>query len=164
MIIAFGPQEIGIGAKLFVERLEDVMVRTCKELGVNARAGRANEPGAWIGENKIGAVGVRISGGVASQGLSLNVCPTLSLYDHIIPCGISAKGVTSLERELGRGPSMDECFNTLIGYLKDLLGFDRVARVDGLTLQEVHERLQCPDSFFKLPSEQHVRGSDTPPS
>jgi lipoyl(octanoyl) transferase len=56
--------------------------------------------GVWVGDRKVGALGVRISGGVACHGIALNVSPDLSWYRHIVPCGIADAGVTSMQREL----------------------------------------------------------------
>lgn len=56
--------------------------------------------GVWVGERKIGAVGVRISQGVTSHGVALNVCTDLSLFAHIVPCGTPDKEVTSIHRQL----------------------------------------------------------------
>jgi lipoate-protein ligase B len=55
-----------------------------------------------VGDRKLGAVGVRITHGVSSHGLALNVAPDLSWFDAIVPCGQPDKAVTSLQHELGR--------------------------------------------------------------
>lgn len=55
----------------------------------------------WVGDNKIGAVGVRISEGVTSHGMALNINTNLVFYDYIVPCGNSDKGVTSMQQVLG---------------------------------------------------------------
>ncbi len=54
--------------------------------------------GVWVGEEKIGAIGVRVTRGVTMHGFALNVAADLSYYDKIIPCGIRGKGVTSMDR------------------------------------------------------------------
>lgn len=56
----------------------------------------------WVGERKLGAVGVRIVHGVSSHGLALNVAPELAWFDAIVPCGQHGRRVTSLAAELGR--------------------------------------------------------------
>jgi lipoate-protein ligase B len=58
--------------------------------------------GVWVGERKIGAVGVKISHGITYHGLALNVDTDLDYFASIVPCGIADKEVTSMERELRR--------------------------------------------------------------
>ena len=91
----------------YVRDLEEVMIRVCASLDLTA--GRvAGKSGAWIGDNKVGAVGVRISRWITSHGIALNVNPNLNYFSLIVPCGIADKGVTSLARELGREVSVEE--------------------------------------------------------
>ena len=91
----------------YVRDLEAAMIRLCA--GYDVVAGRiAGFSGAWVGDRKIGAIGVRISRWVTSHGLAFNVAPDLSYFDLIVPCGIADKGVTSLSLELGRPVSVDD--------------------------------------------------------
>ena len=91
----------------YVRDLEEVMIRVCASVGLTA--GRvAGKSGAWIGANKVGAIGVRISRWITSHGIALNVGPNLDYFSLIVPCGIADKGVTSLARELGREVSIEE--------------------------------------------------------
>ncbi|GMH11506.1 hypothetical protein Nepgr_013347 [Nepenthes gracilis] len=92
-------REMGIGARRYVEKLELVMIELASLYGVRAYSGRKGETGVWIGERKIGAIGVRIQSGITSHGLAFNIDPDLSYYKHIVPCGIPDKEVTSLRRE-----------------------------------------------------------------
>ncbi|VFQ79441.1 unnamed protein product [Cuscuta campestris] len=93
-------RDLGLGARKYVEKLELTMVELASEYGVKAMSGGSRgETGVWVGDRKIGAVGVRISSGVTSHGLAFNIDPDLSYFDHIVPCGISDKGVAFLKRE-----------------------------------------------------------------
>jgi lipoyl(octanoyl) transferase len=89
----------------YVRDLEEVMTRVCSAYGIEAGR-QAGMSGTWInhptrGPEKIGAIGVRISRWVTSHGFAFNVSTDLSFFDLIVPCGISDRGVTSLERETG---------------------------------------------------------------
>jgi lipoyl(octanoyl) transferase len=89
-----------IGAVEFVRKVEEVLIRTCGDLGiVTQRIPRLT--GVWTSEEaKIAAIGIHISRGVTSHGFALNVNTNLDYFKLIIPCGIADKPVTSLEREL----------------------------------------------------------------
>ncbi|HXY39613.1 MAG TPA: lipoyl(octanoyl) transferase LipB [Vicinamibacteria bacterium] len=96
----------------YVRDLEEVMIRTCADHGV--AAGRVpGLTGAWVGADKIGAIGVRIARWVTSHGFALNVSTDLSVFDLIVPCGIRGRGVTSLERLLGRRVPLGEVTDRL---------------------------------------------------
>ncbi|XP_074592199.1 octanoyltransferase LIP2, mitochondrial-like [Curcuma longa] len=90
---------IGFGARKYVEGLESIMIEVASLYGVNAHPGKAGETGVWVGDRKIGAIGVRISSGITSHGLAFNIDPDLNYFKHIVPCGIRDKGITSLRRE-----------------------------------------------------------------
>jgi lipoyl(octanoyl) transferase len=90
----------------YVRDLEEVMIRVCADFGVTA--GRvAGLTGAWVGSDKIGAIGVRISRWVTSHGFAFNVSTNLGHFQLIVPCGITGRGVTSLERATGRTVALD---------------------------------------------------------
>jgi lipoyl(octanoyl) transferase len=108
----------------YVRDLEEVMIRACASYGVEA--GRvAGLTGAWVGREKVGAIGVRISRWVTSHGFALNVSTDLSAFELIVPCGIRDKGVTSLERLLGRPVAIAEVMDRLEAAFADV--FARVA-------------------------------------
>ena len=85
----------------YVHDLEETMIRVCADHGVTARR-LVGLNGAWVGERKVGAVGVRISQWVTMHGFALNVNTELASFSAIVPCGIQNRGVTSLAQELGR--------------------------------------------------------------
>ncbi|WP_345605286.1 lipoyl(octanoyl) transferase LipB [Pseudonocardia adelaidensis] len=92
----------------FVRRLEEALIRVVHHAGVTT-AGRVDgRSGVWLPaddrhpERKIGAIGVRVQGGVTLHGFALNCEPDLAAFDRIVPCGITDAGVTSLSAELGR--------------------------------------------------------------
>jgi lipoyl(octanoyl) transferase len=109
----------------YVRDLEEVMIRAAADFGV--RAGRVEGlTGAWVGPDKLGAIGVRISRWITSHGFAFNVTTDLSYFDLIVPCGISSGGVTSLERAVGRPVSMGDAEAAIV---------DRFAQVFGRLLE-----------------------------
>jgi lipoyl(octanoyl) transferase len=96
----------------YVRDLEEVMIRTCSDYGISARR-VPTLTGAWAGDAKIGAIGVRIARWVTSHGFAFNVAPDLAPFDLIVPCGIRGRGVTSLERLLGRAVPLEEVMDAV---------------------------------------------------
>jgi len=85
----------------YVRALEETMIRVCADYGVTA--GRIDGlTGTWVGNRKIGAIGVRISRWITSHGFAFNVTTNLEHFNLIVPCGIVDRGVTSLAQLTGR--------------------------------------------------------------
>jgi lipoyl(octanoyl) transferase len=85
----------------YVRDLEEVLIRTAAAFGI-AAARADGLTGAWVGDEKLAAIGVRIARWVTSHGFALNVSTNLAHFRLIVPCGITGKGVTSLEKLLAR--------------------------------------------------------------
>jgi lipoyl(octanoyl) transferase len=105
----------------YVRDLEDVMIRVCADYGVTARR-IPGLTGTWVGDEKIGAIGVRIARWVTSHGFAFNVATDLAPFGLIVPCGIRERGVTSLERLLGRSVEPDEVIPRLVGNFAEVFG------------------------------------------
>lgn len=91
----------------YVRDLEEVLIRTAASFGVVA--GRvAGLTGVWVGNDKLAAIGVRLSRWVTSHGFALNVAADLDQFRLIVPCGLAGRGVTSLERLTGAVPPRPE--------------------------------------------------------
>jgi lipoyl(octanoyl) transferase len=130
-----------LGAIEFVRHLEKVVIRTCALFDISA------EPvpgltGVWTGEQedkpqaKLAAIGVHISRGVTSHGFALNVNTDLDYFNLIVPCGITSKPVTSMEKESGgkldfqqvmvaAGRSFAEVFETTVEFADSLAELGR---------------------------------------
>jgi len=103
----------------YVRDLEDVLIRTAADYGLDA--GRVEGlTGVWVGREKLAAIGVRISRWITSHGFALNVSTNLDYFDLIIPCGIPDRGVTSLERLLGRPIDSLEVQDRLANHLSSV--------------------------------------------
>lgn len=97
----------------YVRDLESVMIGVCADYGLTADRVKGFS-GAWIGDAKIGAIGVRISRWVTSHGFAFNVTTDLDFFNLIVPCGIADKAVTSLASQIGRAISMAEVEDAFI--------------------------------------------------
>jgi len=101
-----------IGAVEFVRRLEEVLIRTCGDFAIGTQR-ISGMTGVWTyalrnkPEAKIAALGVHISRGVTTHGFALNVSTDLDHFDLIVPCGLTGKPVTSMERELQKSLTID---------------------------------------------------------
>lgn len=110
----------------YVRDLEEVMIRVCGDYGFAARR-IAGKSGTFVGENKIGAIGVRISRWVTSHGFAFNVNTNLSGFDLIVPCGLRDQGVTSLARLLGREVLQTEAEERLAARFLEVFGYTPVS-------------------------------------
>lgn len=111
----------------YLRYLEESVIQTLAEYGIES--GRVEGlTGVWIDGDKptarkICAIGVKSSRWVTMHGIGFNICPDLSYFSHIIPCGIEDKAVTSMERELGRSIAVHEVAMVLKQKLADQFGF-----------------------------------------
>jgi lipoate-protein ligase B len=97
----------------YLRNLEGCLIDVLAGFGITA--GRMpGYTGVWMGDHKIAAIGVKVSQGVTTHGFALNVSTDLRLFDHILPCGIPDKGVTSMRVQLGRSPSMPEVEDAVV--------------------------------------------------
>lgn len=109
---------------LYMRNLEEVIIRTIAEYGLKGTRSEG-ETGVWLDvgtpfARKICAMGVRTSRWVTMHGFALNVNTNLGYFDHIIPCGIKGKAVTSLEAESGQKTDMEEVKNKIRHHFEDV--------------------------------------------
>ena len=109
----------------YVRDLEEVLIRTAADYGIAATR-LAGLTGAWVGsdnQEKLAAIGVRISRWVTSHGFALNVNTDLDFFTLIVPCGIADRGVTSLARLVGRPVEIAEVEDRIAAHFAAV--FDR---------------------------------------
>ena len=104
--------DINLNANQYMNRLEDVLIAVLAEFGLTAQR-REEYPGAWLGEAKIGSVGIGVRHGYTFHGISLNVELDLAPFQLINPCGVVAMPVTSMHAALHRSVSMAEVRSVL---------------------------------------------------
>jgi lipoyl(octanoyl) transferase len=128
-------------AHRYVRDLEEVMIRVCADYGVTA--GRIKGlTGTWVGAEKIGAIGVRLSRWITMHGFAFNVSTDLDHFKLIVPCGISDRGVTSLERAAGRRLSFAEVEDAVARNCQQI--FERIIKPEEMSasagLQQHHDQ------------------------
>lgn len=99
-IISLSPDAQDV--RRYVQNIQEVLVRTARDFGVEAEPRGGEFVGVWVGEEKLAAIGIRISRWVTMHGFAFNVNTDLDYFKLIVPCGIADHGVTSLEKLLGR--------------------------------------------------------------
>jgi lipoyl(octanoyl) transferase len=151
-----------LGVVDHVRRLEEVLIRTCGDFGIPARR-VAGLTGAWTEAEpaaKIAAIGVHISRSVTSHGFALNVNTDLSYFNLIVPCGITAKPVTSMQKELGRELDLGDVAQSVSrnfgGVFRSQMLW--VETVDALLGNSVGVPLKAPDELRRLRGE--MNGED----
>jgi lipoate-protein ligase B len=127
----------------YVRQIEETLIRASADFGVAAR----REPGltgVWVdaaggrGPEKLAAIGVHFSRWVSSHGFAYNVATDLRFFDLIVPCGIADKGVTSLERLLGRAVEPAEFRPRVVERFGEVFGF----RMETATREEIEEQME----------------------
>jgi lipoic acid synthetase len=114
----------------YVRRLEQVLIGALADLGLTTER-RERLTGVWVADEKIAAIGVKVARGRTRHGFALNVDPDLAMFQHIVPCGIRDKGVTSLARLLGRdAPTMPMVVDAIVSRFVDVFGYEHVERQD----------------------------------
>jgi lipoyl(octanoyl) transferase len=148
------PRRKTLGAVDYVRRLEEVLIRMCRDFGIPSRR-IPGLTGAWTETEpaaKIAAIGVHISRSVTSHGFALNVNTDLSYFNLIVPCGITTKPVTSMEKELGRPLHLDEVAHSLsrnfgIVFGSQMLWLDTL---DALLGNAVGVPMKAPDDLRRM--------------
>ena len=118
----------------YVHGVEQLVIDVLGDLGLPGAGTLRGFPGVWIdaegaAPRKVCAIGVRLSRGRSMHGFALNVDPDLSMFDHIVPCGIPGKAVTSLAAE-GLDVTMAEVVEAVVARAAQRWGAGRVERQD----------------------------------
>ena len=118
----------------YVRQLEESLVGTLRGFALEGRV-RPGLTGVWVGPEKIAAIGIHVRHWVTMHGLSLNICPDLSRFAAVAPCGLDARLVTSMERLLGKAPPWSAVEQALVDNLGRTLG-SPVEEIELTALQE----------------------------
>jgi lipoyl(octanoyl) transferase len=110
-------------AHKYLRGLEEVIIRTCGEYKITGTR-VPNYTGVWIENRKIAAIGIKISRWITMHGFAFNINTDLSLFSGIIPCGISDKEVTSLQKETAKEIDIQEVKSLLAKNFKEVFSYD----------------------------------------
>ena len=149
-----------LGAVDFVRRLEEVLIRTCGDFGIATKR-VPGLTGVWTEAEpaaKIAAIGVHISRSVTSHGFALNVNTDLSFFDLIVPCGIVAKPVTSMQKELRREVDSNEVAHAVSRNFGSIFASQMlwVDTVDALLGNVVGVPMKVPEELSRLHGEDEL--------
>jgi lipoyl(octanoyl) transferase len=114
-----------MGVHALVRAIEQSVIDLLAEWGIGAQR-RDGAPGVYVGDKKIAALGLKVHRGACYHGLSLNVDPDLSAFEHIDPCGYPGMAVTSLHA-LGKQMSCADCADALLRILSGHLGYEEIS-------------------------------------
>lgn len=92
----------------YVKDLQEVLVRTLAAFGIAAEGGVGERIGVWTGQRKIASIGVHLSRWRTTHGFALNVAPELALFGGIVACGMPSVEMTSIFRETGGSPTLED--------------------------------------------------------
>ncbi|CAK9833064.1 Putative lipoyltransferase 2, mitochondrial [Anthophora retusa] len=103
--------------KWYVCQIENTIIRLCGEFGIKGET--SPNTGVWVNDKKICAIGIHGSRYITTHGLALNCNTDLSWFDHIVPCGIEGKGVTSISQELNTNTTVQDVLPLFQNAFKD---------------------------------------------
>jgi lipoyl(octanoyl) transferase len=104
----------------YVRDIQEVLVRTARDFGVEAEPRGGDYVGVWVGDDKLAAIGIRISRWVTMHGFAFNVSTDLDYFNLIVPCGIADHGVTSLEKILGEKIALEAVAESVTKHFGDV--------------------------------------------
>ncbi len=112
-------RENGLTVHQYVWNLEEIVIRALADFGIGGQrvSGRR---GVWVGEEKVCALGLRISGEVSMHGFALNVNTNLKYFTYIIPCGITGVSITSVSKLLGHEIEIGEIQESLLRHFSQV--------------------------------------------
>jgi lipoyl(octanoyl) transferase len=109
----------------YLRTLEEIIIRTCADYRLAVKR-VPKYTGVWIEDRKIAAIGIKVTRWITMHGFALNVNTDLSLYNGIIPCGITNKEVTSLKKELNTEFNLQEVKSNILNHAVEIFGYNDI--------------------------------------
>ncbi len=116
-----------LGVVDFVTALEEVMIQTVADWGVSAERNQMNR-GVWIGDCKLGSIGIAVRRGVSFHGFALNVNTVLKPFDWINPCGLAGVKMTSMKQILSKPLDLNSVYKSLKRHLQDVFNIELIKK------------------------------------
>lgn len=132
----------GKSVRVYVEKLEEVFIQLLREEYFLTAGRDAKYTGVWVDDEKIAAIGCSVKRWVTMHGFAFNVNTNLSHFQWINPCGITDKGVTSLQKILGQSQDIEKVYKQVITHFSRVLDCNPQL-IDRQTLQEILGVLQA---------------------
>ncbi len=127
----------------YVSRLEDIMIGTAGDYGVDAGRNSKNR-GIWVGNSKMGSIGISIRHGITFHGFALNVNPAMDPFSWINPCGMNDIKMTSIEKELGQSVSMEKAYQSVRRHIETVFDVSVVTLPETSWLQKILSKRDLP--------------------
>lgn len=121
-IFQLGENNLEKSIPKYIQRMEKVMIDTCRDFGVLAHAKDKEKVGVWVNERKIGFLGFHFQSWVSIHGFSLNVCNELSIFKEIVSCGLKEVEITSLEMEVSKNIPFEDVLKCCISNFEKEFG------------------------------------------
>ncbi len=131
-------RKVGVSVVDYVAGLEEVMIRAAADLGIMAERSHVNK-GVWVGDRKLGSIGIALRHGICYHGFAFNVNLSLKPFSWIQPCGLPDIEMTSIERELSHKVSMTDVREAVKCHIESVFGIDLEIR-DFSELQHLLKR------------------------
>ena len=132
-------QKNGLSVVGYVEKLEQAMIQTASLWGINAGRNTLNR-GAWVGNKKLGSIGIAVKRGISFHGFALNVDLSLEPYTWINPCGLQGISMTSMALETGKSIPMESVRKAMRQQMKSIFNIDwapmTLAQLEGALNEE----------------------------
>lgn len=125
-------KEIPCSAIGFLRKLEEVLIDTLKDFGIDACTIKG-KTGAWVNDAKIASIGIHVSHGITRHGFALNVCNPLHYFDMIVPCGMPDCILTNVSNVINRHVQPNEMIDRIVNHF---------ARIFNSECAMVHEGIE----------------------
>ena len=132
-------RSIGKGPLEYVRALELILLLSLRDFGISANL-IDGKTGVWVNDQKIAAIGVKVSKGVTTHGFALNINTDLNYFDLIVPCGMPDCRVTSIKQVLGSAVDIKHVISSIVNHFEQTMALKCVM----LDQEQFYEMIEVP--------------------